>query len=433
MIIIFTLAFVNASCHIPMSPKHTLRSVKDSPIIFKTGSRSGRVVDAVTGKPIEGAVVCFEWDIREFLIELTTLYGTYYETLTDEKGEYFIPSQSIKSGGGLWAGLEPEEVLIYKYGYVVYMVSRNKVDPVMRYMPKLRQKYRRKNNSVKLQPWIDELSHEDHIEIVGHWGWGITRRKKLLAEAIKREEALAEREGKRPLPRGKVPALTKTGDNSGIPLLIELAKRHVYRNSFEGVFYSLRTAIYREDIECPKDIPGRKKLIAKIERWWEQNKDKTRVEMLGELAVNSKIEPVQRRKALRELGRLKDKSAIPWLIQSLKDRFVSYEAIQSLVEIGDKRAVPHIKKFLGHRDVRWQRTAAIALHKLGDDSGVAVIIKSLKSWDKDTRCTAEHTLSQLTGQNFTEGKRLSSFSREKEKEIIQRWLDWWEQNRSSYE
>jgi HEAT repeat protein len=108
------------------------------------------------------------------------------------------------------------------------------------------------------------------------------------------------------------------------------------------------------------------------------------------------------------------------LIQSLKDSFVSYEAIQSLVKTGDKRAVPHIKKFLGHRDVRRQRTAAIALHKLGDDSGVAVIIKSLKSWDKDTRCIAEHTLSQLTGQNFTEGKKLSSFSREKEKEIIQK-------------
>ena len=41
----------------------------ETPKTFTTGIRSGRVVDATTGKPIEGAVVFYDWDITEFSME----------------------------------------------------------------------------------------------------------------------------------------------------------------------------------------------------------------------------------------------------------------------------------------------------------------------------------------------------------------------------
>ena len=56
-----------------------------------TGSRSGQVVNAVTGKPIEGAIVDFTWNWGGFF-GIGGGTAVSYETITDNKGYYYVPN-----------------------------------------------------------------------------------------------------------------------------------------------------------------------------------------------------------------------------------------------------------------------------------------------------------------------------------------------------
>jgi hypothetical protein len=82
--------------------------------IFMTGCYpgiSGRVVDGMTGKPLEGALVVAQWT-KEHGFGLT--YHDLYkilETETDKEG-YF----SIEGPGSPF--VEPPEMIIYKEGYI---------------------------------------------------------------------------------------------------------------------------------------------------------------------------------------------------------------------------------------------------------------------------------------------------------------------------
>jgi hypothetical protein len=68
-------------------------------------------------------------------------------------------------------------------------------------------------------------------------------------------------------------ALKKHDDIAAIPALIEFVKESLYRrNSSEEVFLCLCSAINNPAIVCPEIVSDRKKLIAEIENWWEQNK-----------------------------------------------------------------------------------------------------------------------------------------------------------------
>ncbi len=80
----------------------------------------------------------------------------------------------------------------------------------------------------------------------------------------------------------------------------------------------------------------------------------------------------ERREAARELGRLKDKRAVPILLQIItKERFdvILEIAIDALGEIGDKRAVGPLKKLLNDPslDAYVKDAVAGALKKLGEE------------------------------------------------------------------
>ena len=123
-----------------------------------TGSRSGRVIDAETEKPIEGAIVNYTWKFSKFM----TMGGgiaASYETTTDKDGFYLIPNQRVVSHfvtskhvikrDLLIDILKREEVYIYKDGYAAYQI-----------MPSKTQEYRKKNNLARLYP----LKNDDMLQ-----------------------------------------------------------------------------------------------------------------------------------------------------------------------------------------------------------------------------------------------------------------------------
>jgi len=136
----------------------------------RTGPHSGRVVHAITGEPVEGAVVSYVWCFAEIVFGSEMLVRRY-ETTTDPNGTYFVPVQRvIREHSILDGALHPESVLIYKDGYAVYTVQRvyNKPPFGGCYGYFDQQPYRKHGNLVKLYPWKEGESHEDHSNYI-HW------------------------------------------------------------------------------------------------------------------------------------------------------------------------------------------------------------------------------------------------------------------------
>ncbi|MFZ5907352.1 MAG: carboxypeptidase-like regulatory domain-containing protein [Nitrospirota bacterium] len=93
----------------------------------------GKVIDADTGQPIEGAVVVASW-----MEETTTLGGTHTrlkevkETLTDKNGEWMIDGPKGREGGNITAVFtlltgtyytRTPEFIIFKPGYCLWPAS----------------------------------------------------------------------------------------------------------------------------------------------------------------------------------------------------------------------------------------------------------------------------------------------------------------------
>ncbi len=89
-------------------------------IIRYDGDYIGKVIDAETGEPIEGAVVLGVW-----YKEVPTVAGpkrSYYdarETVTGKDGEFSIPGQGLI----VLSNLEPMRATIFKAGYNYEVVS----------------------------------------------------------------------------------------------------------------------------------------------------------------------------------------------------------------------------------------------------------------------------------------------------------------------
>jgi len=78
------------------------------------GTYSGKVVEADTGKPIEGVIVLGTW----YAVAHTVAGGvhSYYdaqETATNKNGEFSIPGMGLR----IMSNLEPMDILIFKSGY----------------------------------------------------------------------------------------------------------------------------------------------------------------------------------------------------------------------------------------------------------------------------------------------------------------------------
>ena len=167
----------------------------------RTGSRSGQVIHAVTGQPIQGTVVNYTWKFMGFLFFYNEPVAGSYETTTDKTGKYFIPSQRFKRKF-LLGPLLPEAVLIYKNNYAVYRVPGGFRGPRSGRSfgyPGKDQKYRKKDNIVKLYPWKEGESHDQHrswIDVLTG-GTGELLQKELEEERKRaREERLAKRREK---------------------------------------------------------------------------------------------------------------------------------------------------------------------------------------------------------------------------------------------
>jgi hypothetical protein len=158
-----------------------------------TGSRSGRVVDANTGKPIEGSIVDYTWTLSGILGDNSLAFGAFYETTTNGKGEYYIPSQRIKRRSFISESPKAEMVVIYRRGYGAYEFygplrdyDRNRAQSFLR--PGEYQDYRKKRNLVRLYQWENGASAQQHLEWIYN-GLSHAPQRTLLHEELESERS----------------------------------------------------------------------------------------------------------------------------------------------------------------------------------------------------------------------------------------------------
>ncbi len=78
------------------------------------GTYKGKVIDVVTGEPIEGVVVLGWWE-KEYPTVAGPMYDFYdaKETVTDKNGEFEISGKGLR----ILSNLEPMRVMIFKTGF----------------------------------------------------------------------------------------------------------------------------------------------------------------------------------------------------------------------------------------------------------------------------------------------------------------------------
>ncbi|BBO72160.1 hypothetical protein DSCA_60900 [Desulfosarcina alkanivorans] len=85
--------------------------------IYWDGPYFGKVIDADTGEPIEGACVAGIWEIENFML-IASMYhfANATETVTDADGEFTIP---LTFAFTLWpmSGLDEMDLVVFKPGY----------------------------------------------------------------------------------------------------------------------------------------------------------------------------------------------------------------------------------------------------------------------------------------------------------------------------
>jgi hypothetical protein len=212
-------------------------------------------------------------------------------------------------------------------------------------------------------------------------------------------------------------------------------EKHLYRSTFRNLLSSVNYATGREDLEDTRVISERIEIIEDLKQWWQRNKDKTKPEWFADLLLNGRTEKT-RLEALNTLQhKMADESVVPYILTYLDSKNNSdgfyYGVLNLLARFGDETSIPHIKRKLYHEGVYIRREAALALHKLGDQSGVPIMIESLKSEFKNNRSVANAVLKEIAGQDFTEGKSLRELLGDEEKAAIERWTKWWEQNKTN--
>lgn len=165
--------------------------------------------------------------------------------------------------------------------------------------------------------------------------------------------------------------------------------------------------------------------------------------------------------AAHVLGRLRDKEAVPVLIDATTDKTINLQAAISLGEIGDQRAIPALRKMaadfpdqklwagyglaaLGEQegfdllteaalsDSRWteRRHAVEALGKFGDLRALPTVVKALRDKHANVRVSAAAALGQigdpsalpalteaLRDTDFTETNAATTVAKEAQKAI----------------
>ena len=104
-----------------------------------------------------------------------------------------------------------------------------------------------------------------------------------------------------------------------------------------------------------------------------------------------------RANAAKVLGNIKDKTAVPALLKSMKDEYADVRRLsaEALGKIHDKRAVKTLIKALSDEVDDVKASAAMALGRIGDKSAVPYLKGLLKSQDENVRKSAKWALDRL--------------------------------------
>ncbi|HAA05771.1 MAG TPA: TonB-dependent receptor [Syntrophobacteraceae bacterium] len=140
----------------------------------------GQVVDADTGKPIQGAVVAIDWWEAAFGPPglSTSKDMEVSEDTSDAQGNFHVPKYAT-------FGLGREfNMVVYKHGYVLW--SSWKIFPSY---AERKDFSLRSGMKIKLQPFKEEYSKEAHAMFVSHMQPLIGARK--FTSAVKSENELA--------------------------------------------------------------------------------------------------------------------------------------------------------------------------------------------------------------------------------------------------
>ena len=164
ILIVISLSFISAGCY----PGIT-----------------GKVIDAETGQPIEGAVVLVEWTRTKGIGLRHTESYKVVEVVSDKNG-------NITIGGVLNPLVNPPRITVYKKGYVAW--NNEYIFPDY----KKRRDFAWTNNyTFNLAKFKPEYSYNDHVSFISSAissGFG---GKKLIYDAIDWEEKKAFEERKK--------------------------------------------------------------------------------------------------------------------------------------------------------------------------------------------------------------------------------------------
>ncbi len=194
---------------------------------------------------------------------------------------------------------------------------------------------------------------------------------------------------------GVIRVLQDIGDASAVPALIERLKSEV---DFEiGLSAGLALAGIGEPA-VPALIEVFKDKNEKV-----RNKAGKVLVDIGAPAALALIKELKnpniRLNIVKLLGEIGDASAVPVLIERLKDKDedknVREWVIQVLGEIGDASAVPVLIERLKDKDTSIRRGAALALGYIRDASVVPVLIERLKDKDMEMRLRTAQALGEI--------------------------------------
>lgn len=139
----------------------------------------GKVIDAETGEPIEGAVILVEWTKTRGLGLTYTESYKVIEAITDKDGKVTVSGVSSPF-------VNPPSITVYKKGYVAW--NNKFIFPDY----KKREDFNYKDGiTIKLELFEKEYSRSDHVFFLH----SIIHRGKLIDEAYRWEEL--EKEGQK--------------------------------------------------------------------------------------------------------------------------------------------------------------------------------------------------------------------------------------------
>lgn len=159
-------------------------------ISHEFGPYSGKVVDAQTGEPIEGAVVLIGFYTKSFSVGGPVYrFADAFETLSDAKGEFRFPPNRITSFKVMRIWDKNSRITIFKPGYGAYpghykTFSAPKLTPsrflpedehITFHLPKLLTLEERKENLYKIQkpagisndriPILRKLEDQEYLNV----------------------------------------------------------------------------------------------------------------------------------------------------------------------------------------------------------------------------------------------------------------------------